>query len=130
MTARKAPQLVGVLLGNSVTAEESALIAERYGGCPYCVSYTSAGCTVIGVFSLPADHRWWLEWVAQNPEETLGLTRAEVFFGQTVKALSPWARGDVKPESGQAPCRAKCTECPRYRQECEGCPATRDYLGG
>jgi len=50
MAARKAPQLVGVLLGNSVTAEESALIAERYGGCPYCVSYTSAGCILSSGF--------------------------------------------------------------------------------
>lgn len=120
--------LVGVLLGETFTPTKAALIADNYRQCPYCVSYVSVGCTVIGVFSLPPDHRWWLEWVTEHPEETLGLKRAEVFFTQQIEASSPWTRGDVKPHLEQAPCGTDCRECPRYHKECEGCPSTRHYV--
>ena len=51
--------VVGVLLGEARTSTRAALIADTYRKCPYCVTYVSAGCTVIGVFSFPTDHRWW-----------------------------------------------------------------------
>lgn len=116
--------LVGVLLGEAPTPARAQRIAEIFQPCPYCVSYSSAGCTVLGVFVIPPDHRWWLEWVAERPEETLGLKCAEVFFTQRIAASSPWSRGEVKPHLERAPCGADCRECPRYRQGCEGCPAT------
>lgn len=128
MKRKKIELLIGVLLGNSPTTKKSALIADTYRHCPYCVSYTSTGCTVVGIFSLPTDHRWWLQWVAENPEETLGLKCANVFFTQSVEAFSPWSRGNVKPNLEQAPCGAECLECPKYNKECKGCPATLNYL--
>ena len=121
--------LAGVLLGQAPTSEKAALIAETCRQCPYCVSYVSAGRTVIGVFSLPPDHRWWLEWVAEHPEETLGLKRAEVFFTQQIETSSPWTRGEVRPHLERAPCEANCRECPTHHQKCVGCPATRHYVG-
>jgi hypothetical protein len=84
---------------------------------------------VIGVFSIPPEQRWWLQWVAEAPEETLGLESAAIAFPQAVEVLSPWARGEVCSELEQAPCGVDCRECSRYGQECAGCPATRYYLG-
>jgi len=84
---------------------------------------------VTGVFSMPPDYHWWLQWVAEAPEETLGLESAAVHFPKAVEALSPWARGEARPNLEQAPCGADCRECPRYGKECEGCPATVYYLG-
>jgi len=130
MTKNKMTPLVGVLLGQAPTPTKAASIADTYRLCPYCVSYTSAGSTVIGIFSFPPDHRWWLEWVKEKPEETLGLKCAEVFFTQGVEALSPWARGEVRPNPKNSPCGTDCQECPKYRKVCEGCPATHNYLGG
>ncbi|UCC30981.1 MAG: hypothetical protein JSU86_01630 [Phycisphaerales bacterium] len=127
MTEKTASPLVGVLLGTAPTPERAALIADTYRSCPYCTSYTSAGRTTIGIFSLPVRRRWWLEWVTDEPEGLLGLERAEVFFAETVTAVSSWARGEVKPSSEQAPCGANCRECPKYGHECEGCPATQHY---
>jgi len=129
MLREKMKPLVGVLLGDALTPTKAASIADRYSQCPYCVCYTSAGCMVIGVFSLPSDHRWWLEWVAENSEGTLGLKYAEVFFTQGVEASSSWARGEVRPNLKQAPCGADCPECSKYREACDGCPATHNYVG-
>jgi len=128
MTRTRITPAVGVLIGDSPTDTKAASIADTYRKCPYCVSYASARRTVVGLFSLPPDHRWWLEWVADDPEGTLGLQRAEVFFAQAVEALSPWSRGEVKPSLERAPCAADCRDCPRYRDQCGGCPATRHYL--
>jgi hypothetical protein len=130
MTEMQTVPLVGVLLGNAETAAESALIAAKHLECPYCVSYWSAGRTVMGLFSIPPEYRWWLQWVADDPQGTLGLRRAEVFFTDKIGALSPWARGGVKPELVQAPCGAQCPDCPKYRKECRGCPSTQYYLAG
>lgn len=125
---RKVRPLIGVMVGEVDQPAKATAIADRYRSCPYCVSYTSSGPVVIGVFSLPPDHRWWLEWVERDPEGTLGLKRAEVFFSHVLEVLSPWARGEVKPELAKAPCRADCHDCRSYRKECEGCPATLDYV--
>lgn len=120
--------ITGVLLGKMSSHKRATTIAKTYTKCPYCVSYISIGCTIVGVFSLPQDHKWWLEWVVEYPEETLGLKCAEVFFTQKVKTTSPWSCGEVKPILKRAPCGADCEECFRYQKECEGCPATIYYI--
>lgn len=129
MTKAETMPLVGVLLGCASTSERAAQIVVTYHRCPYCVSYKSAGRMVTGVFSIPPEHRWWLQWVAEAPEETLGLESATIFFPQAVEALSPWALDEVRPNLEKAPCGADCRQCPRYRKECPGCPATLCYLG-
>jgi hypothetical protein len=118
----------GVLLGEAPTPAVAAAIAHTYRQCPYCVCYVSAGRTVVGVFSLPPDRRWWLEWAATDPKGTLGLSRAEVFFAEAIEASSPWSRGEAQPNLEQAPCGANCRKCPEYRERCQGCPGTRDYV--
>jgi len=117
-------------MGEASTAEEAASIAETYRPCPYCVFYESTGRRVVGLFSLPADRRWWLEWVEESPQETLGLEWAKVAFPEGMAASSAWARGEVRSEGAQAPCKADCPDCRWYRDKCEGCPATTYYAGG
>ena len=120
--------LVGVLLGEAPTAAKAALMANRYRQCPYCVSFASADVTVVAVYAIPPDHRWWLEWVEKQPQETLGLERAEVFFAQQVRASSPWSRGDVEAKLERGPCGADCQDCSHYHKECTGCPATQHFV--
>jgi len=121
--------VTGILLGRASAPEQAAAIAQTYRACPYCASYASSGDTVFGLFSLPSDHRWWLEWVEEHPAETLGLRQAEVFFARQVRVASPWSRGEVEPLLERAPCGAECAGCPRYRHGCEGCPATSGWRG-
>lgn len=121
--------LVGVLLGQT-TPERASRLAEMFRPCPYCASFAATGGTILGLYAIPADHAWWLEWVEHSPEETLGLQRAEVFFARQVGATSPWSRGEIQPIQERGPCGADCRECPHYCQRCPGCPATQYFLAG
>lgn len=121
--------LVSLLLGET-TPSKARSLAEVYSHCPYCVSFSNSDGTVVGLFAIPGDQRWWLEWVVEHPQETLGLQRAEVFFARQVEASSPWSRGEVQAILKQAPCGANCPECTLYRGKCPGCPATQYFLGG
>ena len=123
---RKKP-MVGVLLGKAPTPTKSKVIADLYHKCPYCISYASAEKMIMGIFSIPQDHQWWLESVVEHPKETMGLEVAEVFFPKYIEASSPWSRGETKPIQEKAPCGADCQGCPEYRKECKGCPATKYY---
>jgi hypothetical protein len=122
--------LVAVLLGQAPTGAEAGRLAQRYPVCPYCVSLTASGDTIIGLYTIPQDHRWWLEWAVDHASETLGLECAELFFAQQIRAASPRSRSAVVAEQDRAPCGADCPECPLYQQKCDGCPATRYYTGG
>ena len=127
MGEKAARSLVAVLVGSAPTPARGKLIADTYRRCPYCVCYTNSACTVIGVFSMPVDRRWWMEWVADQPEGLLGMTQAEVFFAEEIQASSPWSRREVSATEERAPCGAACRDCERYEHECQGCPATRAY---
>jgi hypothetical protein len=78
---------VTILLGRALTPAKAAHLAERYCVCPYRELLTTAGDTVIGVYSISPDHHWWLKWVVDHPRETLGLQGAELFFAQQIEAL-------------------------------------------
>lgn len=130
MTNAEKDPLVSVLFGYAPTALKAAQIADTYRHCPYCVSYKSSGRSATGIFSIPADHRWWLQRVVDAPSETVGFESAALFFPQEVTAFSPWARGEVQPDMDLAPCQEDCRRCPKYGDVCRGCPATRFFLCG
>ena len=96
--------------------------------CPYCCLYTSSGNTVVGVFSIPPERRWWLELIENEPG-VAGLSCAEVFFPQNVEVKSSWSLGEILLSGRVAPCGAECGSCRWYKKECEGCPSTEYYLG-
>jgi hypothetical protein len=120
--------LVGVILGKAPSPAKATAIAEAYGGCPYSVVLTTAGTLVIGVYSLPPEHHWWLQRLEDDPKGTLGLEGAEVLFTTEIEAYSPWTRGEVKSELELAPCGADCADCHEYLRICGGCPATTYHL--
>lgn len=121
--------LVGIILGKAITPDKAESIADFFNKCPYCVTCTNVDCTVMSVLSVPQDHRWWVESIAEHPKETVGLESAEVFFADKIEALSPWTSGNVKPNLDRPPCGADCQGCSVYRKDCKGCPATKCYLG-
>ncbi|MCR4391243.1 MAG: hypothetical protein NUV94_00335 [Candidatus Acetothermia bacterium] len=118
-----------LLLGEAPTAEAAEKIAEVFAACPYVYFMSAFGRIVVGVYFLEEDHRWWLEAVAEDPEGTLGLTRAALYvtdraaFPPGMALRLPAERGDL------APCGSDCTRCPRYGDPCPGCPASRHFQG-
>ncbi|MFP4052001.1 MAG: hypothetical protein ACLFVB_09725 [Thermoplasmata archaeon] len=75
---------------------------------------------------MPEDHAWWLEEIKENPENTLGLKEADVFFTDRFDALLSLG---YKKGLEQAPCGTDCEECEFYPDECNGCPSTIYYMG-
>ena len=120
--------VVGILLGKT-TPERATRLAEISCMCPYCTSFSQSEGTILGLYVIPKNHNWWLEWVKQEPQETLGLQKAEVFFTQAIVASSPWSRGEVHAILDQAPCGANCPDCKMYTKKCPGCPATQHFRG-
>jgi hypothetical protein len=129
MQTNQVAHLVGVVLGQAETPHRAAEIADRYAGCPYCASLSNKGSSLMGIFTLPQERRWWLEGIADDPGTQLGLQTAEVLETNAIKAASPWSRGEVKPNLHPAPCGSDCRQCDRYGACCVGCPATLDYRG-
>ena len=119
--------IVGILLGE-IKPEKIASLCENASKCPYCTLFSHSTGTVLGLYVIPKNHCWWLEWVEKEPHETLGLDRAKVFFTHAVSASSPWSRGEVQAMCDKAPCGASCLECTMYTKKCPGCPATVHYL--
>ncbi len=124
MTTEKPEVLLHALLvGRAPSEAEAEAFVHRSRGCPYAASYTATGRTVVGLFVLPAEKRWWLE-IADQPE-LLGLEALEIYFPAVVATSSPWSRGETQPVMETAPCGTDCLHCPQYRGRCRGCPATR-----
>jgi len=121
--------LIGVVLGNALSASEVAAIAAKYGRCPFCASFSTLGNSAMAIYALPQHRRWWFDLIAQDPAARLGLKDAEVLFTTAIEASSPWSRREVKPVLHPAPCGKDCRKCEYYGTQCEGCPATLDYQG-
>jgi hypothetical protein len=129
METNQASSLIGVVLGRARTAGEAAAVAGRFSRCPYCATFAATGRNTMGVFTLPADQKWWLTRLADDLTSRLGLESAEVLETKALDVSSPWSRGEVKPNSHPAPCGTDCRKCSQYRGECKGCPATMEYVG-
>lgn len=113
-----------LLLGEAPTEAAAGKIAEVFAGCPYVYFLSAFGRTVVGVFYMEDDRAWWLRVVAENPQITLGLVRAAIYV--TDRPAFPLRMEPRVAEAGgdRAPCGAYCPECPRYGQDCPGCPAS------
>ena len=129
MEMDRSSPFVGVVLGQAASPAEAAAIADKYGRCPYCSSFTHMGSSAMGIFAMPPERRWWLDDIAQDGGSRLGLENAEALVTEAIEASSPWSRGEAKPNLHPAPCGIDCRQCKRYGGECPGCPATLDYKG-
>lgn len=116
--------LVGILVGTAEHADRARKIGAFFESCPYCVVSTSKDDTVVAVLTIPREHKWWLESIREQPEDTVGLEKAEVFYTTEVTAISQWSAGNVGPTLDRSPCGAQCRGCSVYKKECRGCPAT------
>ncbi|OGU60376.1 MAG: hypothetical protein A2V66_11560 [Ignavibacteria bacterium RBG_13_36_8] len=128
MPQKRKESIIGILIGEAPDNNKASSIVNIYKKCPYCFSYSINGKIIQGIYTLPPDHKWWLNWVADEPMETMGLKKADVFFSRKIKATSQWLRGEATPTQQKAPCGAQCWECSKYLKECKGCPATLYHL--
>lgn len=119
--------LVGILIGKTSDKEKADKISGYFEKCPYCAVSTSTDDKVVAVFTIPQEHKWWLDSIGEQPQATVGFESAEVFYADKIDVENIWSSGQVKPELDKAPCGANCIGCPVYRKACPGCPATKDF---
>jgi len=119
--------LVGILIGKASDKKKAAKISGFFEKCPYCAVSINTDDKVVAVLTIPQEHKWWLDAIAEQPQGTVGFESAEVFYADTLEFKSTWSAGQVKPELDKPPCGADCIGCPVYRKACPGCPATKSY---
>lgn len=113
-----------LLLGEAPTKAAAEKIAEVFSDCPYVYFLAAFDRMVVGVFYFGNERAWWLRAVAENPQITLGLVRAAVYV--TDRPAFPFrvTPREIPVAGDHAPCGAYCPECPRYKKDCPGCPAS------
>lgn len=130
MKADKRRSITGILIGEALTEEKAAAVATLFTDCPYCALSTPLNKAVLAAFSVPAEHRWWLEAIETGPTKTLGLERAKILFADPLIIETLWTQRDTEPVLEEAPCGAICPKCPLHANKCPGCPSTRHYEEG
>ncbi len=113
--------LLGVMLGRAENEDDAKSICSLFDDCPYSVMNVLKETMLVLLFSIPEDHKWWLEGVENEPKETLGLSEVEVFFSEHFDDLS---RKIVSRE--EPPCGTDCNKCKCYMEKCRGCPSVYD----
>ncbi len=113
--------LLGVLVGRAEDENDAEKICSLFDNCPYSMMNMVKEKMLVLLFSIPEDHRWWLEGIEKEPERTLGLSEVELFFSEHFDDLTKEVVMKEKP-----PCGTDCESCESYMEECRGCPSVFD----
>ncbi len=129
-----------LLVGEAPSAEFAARIAAQYKDCPHVHFVASFGAMLVGVWYLPETKRWWLEFVAENPQVALGLHRAAVYRTEHPSYPEDAPQRPIPAAGPLAPCGSDCRVCDhaspsgdtaaRGNAACGGCPALADPCPG
>lgn len=119
--------VLGILVGKCEDEKDTERVNDLFNECPYNLINKAENGFLTLIFYMPEDHSWWLEEVKENPENTLGLKEADVFFSNEFDSLLDI---DFQKNLEVAPCGTDCKDCDFYYDECVGCPSTKYYIEG
>jgi len=129
-----------LLVGEAPSAEFAARIAAQYKNCPHVHFIASFGAMLVGVWYPPEAKRWWLEFVAENPQVALGFHRAAVYRTEHPSYPEDAPQRPTFVEGPLAPCGADCRACDHASPSgdaaacgnaaCGGCPALAGPCAG
>lgn len=122
------PLICAILSGKTEKAEHAENAARHFIACPYVYFMATHGAEVHAALFLPAQQRWWIEYVEKDPQGTFGLQTARVTFVDHIQYPARLTMRMPKTPQQTAPCGASCATCEAY-DKCLGCPATRFYKG-
>ena len=120
-------KLIGILIAKMESEEKAAKNAGKMKNCPRLLASGTNSSTYYGVFIIPFEKRWWLEYPVEHPE-VMGAEKIELLLVENT--ITPSEFKHVLPESkGRiSPCGSDCGNCPmRQEYNCDGCPATLYY---
>ena len=120
-------KLICVLLfGEGENEDKTNQIADNYKDCPYVNFMATKGREIYSIYFLPEKQKWWIEFIEKNPQKTLGLNKAQLFFIENLQYPKRMKLHLPKNLLEISPCGANCENCPSS-EKCTCCPATAYY---
>jgi hypothetical protein len=116
--------LIGILFANMESEDKAKQNAEKMKNCPRLIASGTTFSTYYGVFILPPDKRWWLEYPVEHPE-VLGAEKIQLHMIENPASPKEFEL-ELPEEKGKiTPCGSDCMQCPMHEQNsCDCCPAT------
>ena len=119
-----ARNICGIIVGETLSAEEAGELAEIMKNCPYLVASGTTANMIYSVYVVPEEKKWWLKYPDTNPKAT-GVEKAWVYIVENVPYPEKFDLKLPKEKTEIAPCGANCQTCPLLDEyDCSGCPAT------
>lgn len=99
----------------------------RYKNCPHLYFLAHEDKKIVGLFLLPEEQHWWIEFVEKNPgEKTFGFEKIKVTYYKDISYPERLVLQEQSSELEISPCGSNCSKCPQY-DRCLACPATKYY---
>ncbi len=118
--------ICALLCGKGGTEEITNQIVKSYKNCPYVYFMATKGREIYSVYFLPEKQKWWIESIEKNPQKTLGLNKAQLYFIENLQYPKRMKLRLPKKLLELSPCGANCGICPSS-EKCSCCPATVYY---
>ena len=117
-------KLIGILIAKMESEEEAAKNADKMKNCPRLLASGTNSSTYYGVFIIPSEKRWWLEYPVEHPE-VLGAEKIKLHLIENLITPIDFELELPKVKERITPCGSDCMQCPmREEYNCDGCPAT------
>ena len=109
--------LAGILMREFVSEEEALHNAEVMRKCPKCLAIGTDGARLVGVYVVPEEDAWSLNFPEMFPESKSELTSIpNLVYPETMRY----------EKSDSPPCGEDCSVCSlKVKYGCKGCIATR-----
>lgn len=118
--------ICALLCGEGETKAKTNQVAQSYENCPYVNFMATKGKELICIYYLPKQQKWWIETIEKNPQKTLGLNKAQLYFIENLKYPKRMNLRLPKKLLDISPCGANCGIC-TSSEKCTCCPATVYY---
>ncbi|MEW5760631.1 MAG: hypothetical protein AB1779_07680 [Candidatus Thermoplasmatota archaeon] len=126
----KLGMIYGISIAEFTTDEDRFKAANMMKKCPHIihVALLSDSYSLSWIAIVPPEKEWWLRILPEKPE-VIGAKCGKVYISKEMVYPDLVDLKIPKPSGETAPCGTNCIECPYYKKECKGCPATKHYVG-
>jgi hypothetical protein len=116
--------LCAMFRGSTKTELKAQMIVNKFKNCPYVYFVAKKLREVYGIYMIPENMKWWLDYIEEFPgDETLGLEEVTFIYFDDVRHPNLFEIKLPSKLKEIAPCGSNCGTCPQHGS-CPGCPAT------
>ena len=116
--------LIGILFAKMESEEMAVQNSQKMKNCPRLLAAGTTSSTYFGIFILPIDKKWWLEYPVEHPE-VLGAEEIQLHWIENIISPTDFEMNLPEEKGEITPCGSDCMQCPmREKYDCDCCPAT------